>query len=121
MNLQGRIGPAITTNSHYVSRLSLDTSPLTLALTAPEHEWGTPEIPSNSVAVAGSYYCGDGLGYNISLALETNGNYSAEWDGCLDKYPAKESALIPVIMKKSKSNHPTGQVGSAPQFATGRH
>ena len=36
--------------------------------------------------MAGSYYRGDGLGYNVSLLLQTNGDYSAEWHGCLGKY-----------------------------------
>ncbi len=34
----------------------------------------------------GSYYQGDGLGYNINLTLKVNGEYSAECHGCLGKY-----------------------------------
>ncbi|HEY8993217.1 MAG TPA: hypothetical protein VIM71_00915 [Lacunisphaera sp.] len=36
--------------------------------------------------LADSYYRGDGLGYNVSLVLETNGEYRAWWDGCLGRY-----------------------------------
>ena len=49
-------------------------------------EMGEPAVPPNAKAVAGSYYCGDGLGYNITLTLIENGSYSAEWRGCLGKY-----------------------------------
>ena len=49
-------------------------------------EKGQPETPSNSKAIAGAYYRGDGLGMNISLHLKNNGKYNAEWHGCLGKY-----------------------------------
>jgi hypothetical protein len=51
-----------------------------------EKEKGTPEVPSSAKAVAGSYYRGDGLGYNISLILKEDGKYTTEWHGCLGKY-----------------------------------
>jgi hypothetical protein len=51
-----------------------------------EQERGTPEAPPNAKAVAGSYYRGDGTGYNIYLTLKTDGKYTAEWHGCLGKY-----------------------------------
>ena len=35
---------------------------------------------------AGSYYRGDGLGYNISLDLKPDGSYDAQWHGCLGLY-----------------------------------
>jgi len=55
-------------------------------LLAGEIEKGVPEAPPNAKAVAGSYYCGDGLGYNVTLTLKDNGVYSGEWHGCLGKY-----------------------------------
>jgi hypothetical protein len=51
-----------------------------------EKEVGTPEAPPNTKAVAGSYYRGDGTGYNIYLTLKANGKYTAEWHGCVGKY-----------------------------------
>lgn len=49
-------------------------------------EKGKPAAPPNAKAVAGSYYCGDGLGYNVTLTLKQDGTYSAEWHGCLGKH-----------------------------------
>jgi hypothetical protein len=49
-------------------------------------EKGEPAVPTNTMAVAGSYYCGDGTGYNVTLTLKKDGSYSAEWHGCLGKY-----------------------------------
>ena len=57
-----------------------------LGLAAEVNEKGTPEAPANAKAVAGTYYRGDGLGYNVSLTLKENGKYNAEWHGCLGKY-----------------------------------
>jgi hypothetical protein len=48
-------------------------------------EKGTPQAPPNANAEAGSYYIGDGTGYNFYLTLKANGNYDAEWHGCLGK------------------------------------
>lgn len=53
---------------------------------AEEKEKGTAEAPSNSKAVAGSYYRGDGTGYNIYLTLVEDGTYTAKWLGCLGEY-----------------------------------
>jgi hypothetical protein len=53
---------------------------------AGEIEKGVPEAPPDAKAVAGSYYCGDGLGYNVTLTLKADGHYSGEWHGCLGKY-----------------------------------
>ena len=36
--------------------------------------------------LAGSYYRGDGKGYNIYLDLMPDGTYKAEWQGCLGLY-----------------------------------
>jgi hypothetical protein len=51
-----------------------------------EKEKGTPEAPPNAGAIAGSYYRGDGRGYNIYLTLKEDGKYTAEWHGCLGQY-----------------------------------
>lgn len=47
---------------------------------------GTPEAPPNGNAIVGSYYRGDGTGYNIYLTLNKDGTYAAKWCGCLGKY-----------------------------------
>ena len=36
--------------------------------------------------VAGAYYTGDGLGYNLYLELTTNGQFNCTWRGCLGIY-----------------------------------
>jgi hypothetical protein len=36
--------------------------------------------------LAGSYYRGDKLGYNIYLQLDPSGAYRARWEGCLGLY-----------------------------------
>lgn len=53
---------------------------------AAEIEKGVPEAPRNAKAVVGTYYRGDGKGYNVTLKLRQDGTYSAEWHGCLGKY-----------------------------------
>jgi hypothetical protein len=53
---------------------------------AGEIEKGVPEAPPNTKAVAGSYYYGDGLGYNVTLTLKNDGTYLGGWHGCLGKY-----------------------------------
>lgn len=37
-------------------------------------------------ALAGSYYQGDGLGYNLHLTLEQDGRFDCLWTGCLGNY-----------------------------------
>ena len=59
---------------------------LIVARAGDEKEKGTPAAPANAKDVAGSYYRGDGTGYNIYLTLKENGKYTAEWHGCLGKY-----------------------------------
>ncbi len=39
-------------------------------------------------SIAGSYYRGDGTGYNINLSLLDDGAYKAEWHGCMGLYGA---------------------------------
>ena len=36
--------------------------------------------------LAGTYYTGDGLGYNLALTLDSDGQYSCMWRGCLGVY-----------------------------------
>ncbi len=37
-------------------------------------------------SLAGSYYRGDGTGYNVYLDLAAGGTYKAEWHGCFGTY-----------------------------------
>lgn len=37
-------------------------------------------------SIVGSYYSGDGLGRNITLVLQQDGQFWAIWRGCLGKY-----------------------------------
>lgn len=41
-------------------------------------------------SLEGSYYWGEGLGYNIALDLRGSGEYRATWDGCLGEYGTAE-------------------------------
>ena len=36
--------------------------------------------------LVGSYYQGDGLGYNLHLTLEQDGGFDCQWAGCLGNY-----------------------------------
>ncbi|MBN9693599.1 MAG: hypothetical protein J0M24_25415 [Verrucomicrobia bacterium] len=83
-------------------------------LQARDIEKGKPAAPPNVKSVAGSYYCGDGLGYNVTLTLKENGTYSAEWHGCLGKYgdasgswklSDKQIALIPKTERDMMKGH----------------
>ncbi len=42
--------------------------------------------PPTVSQLIGNYYRGDHMGYNISLNLNKNGEYSASWHGCLGEY-----------------------------------
>lgn len=77
-------------------------------------EKGVPEAPPNTKAVAGSYYCGDGTGYNVTLTLKDDGTYSGEWHGCLGKYgeasgtwklSEKQIVLTPTKEKEMMEGH----------------
>lgn len=61
----------------------LSTPGATLASPSKPHR--RTSVPS-SQAIAGKYYRGDGLGYNVSLTLQADGAYSAAWTGCLGEY-----------------------------------
>ncbi len=43
-------------------------------------------LPSSATSLVGSYYRGDGLGYNLYLDLRADGKYNAQWKGCLGLY-----------------------------------
>ena len=43
-------------------------------------------LPPTQQSLAGSYYRGDKLGYNVYLQLDASGAYSARWEGCLGIY-----------------------------------
>ena len=47
---------------------------------------GVSASPSHATALAGVYYMGDGTGRNIYLTLKPDGQYTAEWQGCLGSY-----------------------------------
>lgn len=34
----------------------------------------------------GQYYSGDGLGYNVTVTLNSDGTYISDWQGCLGTY-----------------------------------
>ena len=88
MCMLGRIARTMKTQRLIASAVSSLALVLgaALGLAADEKEKGTPGAPSNAKSVAGTYYRGDGLGYNVSLTLKENGKYTAEWHGCLGKY-----------------------------------
>jgi hypothetical protein len=49
-------------------------------------DWEESTLPIEAAPLAGKYYSGDGMGYNISLELKEDGTFHAEWHGCLGKY-----------------------------------
>lgn len=38
---------------------------------------------AETTALAGDYYSGDGLGWNLSLTLEADGTFRCNWHGCV--------------------------------------
>mgnify|MGYP001765822921 CR=1 FL=1 len=56
---------------------------LSAPVLAAEIEKGSPETPSSSTAVAGTYICHDGAAYHVRLTLNTNGTYWARGTSCL--------------------------------------
>ena len=51
----------------------------------------TPSAPEaqhqpTAKQLAGSYYRGDGTGYNVTIEFNDSGNYTAVWRGCLGEY-----------------------------------
>ena len=42
--------------------------------------------------LVGSYYRGDGTGYNVYVRLERSGSYTARWEGCLGTYGTARGA-----------------------------
>jgi hypothetical protein len=55
---------------------------------------------------AGTYYRGDGLGYNIFLDLKSNGTYSSKWRGCEGLYGTAQGQWASngkqILLKPSK-------------------
>jgi hypothetical protein len=47
---------------------------------------GVVERPADPKMLAGSYYQGDGLGFNIVLTLNPSNTYTERWYGCLGTY-----------------------------------
>ena len=47
---------------------------------------GPPTVSESGSAVVGSYYRGDGLGFNLSLTLARDGTFRCKWTGCLGVY-----------------------------------
>lgn len=45
-----------------------------LSAVEPDHAW------------AGTYYCGDGLGVNLTMTLSPNGEFAFRWTGCMGIY-----------------------------------
>lgn len=43
-------------------------------------------------ALSGTYYQGDGLGYNLHLELKSDGQFECRWTGCLGEYGATQGA-----------------------------
>ena len=44
------------------------------------------QLQPTAKQLAGSYYCGDGLGYNVTINFDDAGTYTASWHGCLGEY-----------------------------------
>jgi hypothetical protein len=45
---------------------------------------------STASPLAGTYYRGDGTGYNVTITLHPAGTYAAKWEGCLGMYGTAE-------------------------------
>ncbi|MFO0941408.1 MAG: hypothetical protein U0930_11635 [Pirellulales bacterium] len=45
-----------------------------------------PDTALIDQSFVGSYYCGDGLGFNQVLDLNTDGTFNCSWHGCLGDY-----------------------------------
>ena len=67
--------------------------PLSL-LAGPVHS-EKPEPITGVEQIAGTYYLGDGLGFNFTLTLDPRGTFSYTWQGCLGTYAeASGSAFL---------------------------
>jgi hypothetical protein len=58
-------------------KLAADKTPLAT------DDAATGEVPAE---LAGKYYQGDGLGFNLSLTLARDGTFDCLWTGCLGEY-----------------------------------
>ena len=65
-------------------------------------------VASNATAdvLAGTYYTGDGLGYNLHLTLAANGAFNCTWQGCLGVYGTATGAWTvagsQIVLKPTK-------------------
>ena len=46
----------------------------------------SPGVAASLHPFAGTYYRGDGLGYNVTVNLKPDARYTAQWRGCLGVY-----------------------------------
>jgi hypothetical protein len=65
--------------------LALNSHEFSPAVRAAESEKASAGLLTNAQSLAGAYYRGDGLSYNLDLILRTNGEYTAKWHSCLYK------------------------------------
>ena len=69
---------------------------------------------------AGAYYCGDGLGVNVSLLLAPGAGYVFEWHGCLGLYDRNYGAVTEtnsrIRMSFTFKNERKGFQGIAEEF-----
>ena len=56
---------------------------IVLQASGPPH---VPVPPAIAAQFAGTYYQGDGLGYQIHLTLAADGSFTGTWDGCMGRY-----------------------------------
>ena len=74
-------------------------------------------VPTNVFPsqICGQYYTGDGLGYNLSLDLQTNNTFSCTWTGCLGVYGTSTGVWVVatnrVVLKTEQS---TGMLKDKP-------
>ena len=70
--------------------------------------------PIPASRLAGKWYRGDGLGYNVTLTLNRDSSYDAVWTGCLGTYGtargtwrlnASQITLTPTEEKDTMRNH----------------
>jgi hypothetical protein len=69
---------------------------------------------------AGDYYCGDGLGVNLSLVIAPKAGYVFEWHGCLGLYDRNYGAVSEkdgrLHLVRTFTNNPKVSKGIAPEW-----
>jgi hypothetical protein len=80
--------------------------------------------------LAGDYYSGDGLGYNLYLTIKESGRYQCSWSGCLGTYGRCSgrwsAAAMTLILTTDKSegvfeSKPLGPLSPLMVIALGDH